>query len=103
MERARHGLRGRCGSAARRDRGGLRRRLGPPRRHRDPGPRASAGRRARDPAPPNRGRLTPALTTAALPELATVPWRPPVDRARLQRRARGWTAWTVATTVPFAL
>lgn len=43
------------------------------------------------------------MTSAALPELATVPWRPPVDRAQLRRRARGWTLWTIATTVPFAL
>jgi hypothetical protein len=41
------------------------------------------------------------LTSAALPELASVPWRPPIDAARLRRFGRLWTAWTVALTVPF--
>ena len=42
------------------------------------------------------------MTTAALTELASVPWRPPADRARLRRWGRLWTAWTVACIVPFA-
>jgi hypothetical protein len=40
--------------------------------------------------------------TAVLPETAAVPWRPRTDAARLRRRARAWTATTVAHTVPFA-
>ena len=37
----------------------------------------------------------------ALPELASVPWRPPTDGRWLRRRARVWTAWTALYTVPF--
>jgi hypothetical protein len=40
-------------------------------------------------------------TGDVLPETAAVYWRPRVDEARLQRAARGWTATTVAHTVPF--
>ena len=47
----------------------------------DPGARASARRRPRDPAPPDRRRLTVAVA-APLPELASVPWRP-AGRRRL--------------------
>lgn len=41
------------------------------------------------------------MTSAALPELATVPWRPAIDPARLRRWERVWTLWTVGWTVPF--
>jgi hypothetical protein len=41
------------------------------------------------------------VSTAALPELASVPWRPPIDAARLRRWGTLWTLWTVAWTVPF--
>ena len=37
----------------------------------------------------------------ALPELATVHWRPLADDRRLRRSGRIWTATTVAHTVPF--
>ena len=40
------------------------------------------------------------MEAASLPELATVPWRPRVDAARLRRRGRLWTATTVAHVVP---
>jgi hypothetical protein len=43
------------------------------------------------------------LTSAALPELASVAWRPPIDSARLRRWGRLWTLWTVGWTIPFAL
>ena len=36
-----------------------------------------------------------------LPELASVPWRPPIDAARLQRWGTLWTLWTVGWTIPF--
>lgn len=39
----------------------------------------------------------------ALPELASVYWRPRADDRRLQSRARLWTLTTVAHTVPFGL
>jgi hypothetical protein len=41
------------------------------------------------------------LSAAALPELAAVPWRPPVDRDRLRRWALAWTVWTIGWTIPF--
>jgi hypothetical protein len=41
------------------------------------------------------------LASATLPELATVPWRAPIDPARLRRWGRLWTLWTVAWTIPF--
>jgi hypothetical protein len=41
------------------------------------------------------------VASAALPEVASVPWRPPVDPARLRRWGRLWTLWTVAWTIPF--
>ena len=41
------------------------------------------------------------MASAALPELAAVPWRKPVDPDRLQRWGRTWTLWTIAFTVPF--
>ena len=40
------------------------------------------------------------MEAASLPELATVPWRPRVDAARLRRRGWLWTATTVAHVVP---
>jgi hypothetical protein len=43
------------------------------------------------------------VASAALPELAAVPWRKPVDHDRLQRWGRVWTLWTIAFTVPFAV
>jgi len=39
----------------------------------------------------------------ALPELASVPWRPPTDRSWLRRRAYVWQAWTALYTVPFVI
>ena len=39
---------------------------------------------------------------AALPELASVPWRSPTDARWLRRYGRLWQAWTVLYTVPFA-
>jgi hypothetical protein len=39
--------------------------------------------------------------TAALPELASVPWRSRTDRRWLRRWGRIWGAWTVLYTVPF--
>jgi hypothetical protein len=41
------------------------------------------------------------LASAALPELAAVPWRAPIDRERLRRWGRLWTLWTVGWTIPF--
>jgi hypothetical protein len=43
------------------------------------------------------------LATAALPELAAVPWREPVGADRLRRWGRLWTLWTVAWTIPFVV
>jgi hypothetical protein len=39
--------------------------------------------------------------TAALPELASVPWRQRTDQRWLRRWGRIWGAWTVLYTVPF--
>jgi hypothetical protein len=36
-----------------------------------------------------------------LPETAAVYWRPRLDAARLRRREHGWTASTLAHTIPF--
>jgi hypothetical protein len=41
------------------------------------------------------------VASAALPELAAVPWRKPIDAARLRRWGQVWTLWTVGSTVPF--
>jgi len=41
------------------------------------------------------------MTGAALPELASVPWRQRTDERWLRRWGRIWGAWTVAYTVPF--
>lgn len=41
------------------------------------------------------------LPEGALPELAAVPWRDRTGRRALERYGRVWTAWTVASTVPF--
>jgi hypothetical protein len=41
-------------------------------------------------------------TEAALPELASVPWRSRTDERWLRRYGRLWHAWTVLYTVPFA-
>ena len=41
------------------------------------------------------------MASAALPELAAVPWRAPIDSERLRRWGRVWTLWTVASTIPF--
>jgi hypothetical protein len=40
-------------------------------------------------------------TGAALPELASVPWRSRTDERWLQRYGRLWHAWTALYTVPF--
>ena len=39
--------------------------------------------------------------TSVLPETAAVYWRPRLDAARLRRREQGWTASTLAHTIPF--
>lgn len=39
----------------------------------------------------------------ALPELASVPWRPRASAASLRRRGRQWTLTTVAAAVPFTV
>lgn len=41
------------------------------------------------------------MTSAALPELAAVPWRKRIDAGRLRRWGRAWTLWTVGWTIPF--
>jgi hypothetical protein len=41
------------------------------------------------------------LASAALSELAAVPWRTPVSADRLRRSGRVWTLWTVGWTIPF--
>jgi hypothetical protein len=41
--------------------------------------------------------------TAALPELASVPWRTRTDERWLRRWGRIWGAWTVLYTVPFVV
>jgi hypothetical protein len=41
------------------------------------------------------------LRTAALPELASVPWRQRTDARWLTRWGRIWHAWTLLYTVPF--
>lgn len=41
-------------------------------------------------------------TEAALPELASVPWRERTSAATLVRRGQWWTAYTVGHIVPFA-
>jgi hypothetical protein len=38
---------------------------------------------------------------SVLPETAAVYWRPRIDAARLRRRGWGWTASTLAHTIPF--
>lgn len=43
----------------------------------------------------------PSAAEPALPELAAVPWRKREDAGALIWRARTWTAWTAAHTVPF--
>ena len=43
------------------------------------------------------------MASAALPELAAVPWRTPVDPDRLRRWGRLWTLWTVGWTIPFVI
>ena len=37
----------------------------------------------------------------ALPELASVPWRPPTDGRWLRRRGHLWQAWTALFALPF--
>ncbi len=44
---------------------------------------------------------TVAEPSGALPELASVHWRPRVDDGRLRRAGRAWTATTIAHVVPF--
>ena len=41
------------------------------------------------------------MESAALPELAAVPWRTPITPDRLRRTACIWTIWTVGWTIPF--
>ena len=41
------------------------------------------------------------MASAALPELAAVPWRKPIDPARLRRWGRIWTLWTIGWSIPF--
>ena len=40
-------------------------------------------------------------SAAALPELATVPWRPRASADSLRRRGAFWTGYTIAHVVPF--
>lgn len=40
------------------------------------------------------------MSAGALPERASVAWRPPMTEARLRTYARSWTVTTVAQTVP---
>ena len=42
------------------------------------------------------------MAEAALPELASVPWRARTDARWLRRYGRLWHAWTLLYTVPFA-
>ena len=42
-----------------------------------------------------------AESAAALPELASVPWRPRATADSLQRRGAFWTAYTIGHVVPF--
>jgi hypothetical protein len=41
------------------------------------------------------------VASAALPELAAVPWRKPIDHNWLRRWGRVWTLWTVGWSIPF--
>jgi hypothetical protein len=41
------------------------------------------------------------MGSAALTELASVPWRAQIDDARLRRWGRVWTVWTIGWTIPF--
>jgi hypothetical protein len=41
------------------------------------------------------------VASAALPELAAVPWRKPIDADRLRRWGLVWTLWTVGWSIPF--
>jgi hypothetical protein len=41
------------------------------------------------------------VAAAALPELASVPWRARTDARWLARRGRLWHAWTLLYTIPF--
>jgi hypothetical protein len=43
------------------------------------------------------------VASATLPELATVPWRAPIDPDRLRRWGRWSTLWTVGWTIPFII
>jgi hypothetical protein len=47
--------------------------------------------------------MTTSSGPAALPELASVPWRARTDEAWLQRYGRLWQGWTIALSVPFVL
>ena len=47
--------------------------------------------------------MTTSSGPAALPELASVPWRARTDEAWLQRYGRLWQAWTIALSVPFVV
>ena len=42
------------------------------------------------------------MAESALPELASVHWRPLVDERNLRRLNRGWTVTTIAHVLPFA-
>jgi hypothetical protein len=41
------------------------------------------------------------VSQAALPELASVPWRRRESATSLRRKGQGWTAWTLALSLPF--
>lgn len=43
------------------------------------------------------------MASAALPELAAVPWRTPIDHDCLERWGRLWTLFTVGWVVPFTV
>jgi hypothetical protein len=46
---------------------------------------------------------SPHQSAAALPELASVPWRQRTDELWLRRWGRIWQAWTLLYTVPFLI
>src|SRR4051794_12573457 len=68
------------------------------------GARAAAGRGTRDHAPADQRGLKsgpPIRLEPALPELASVYWRAPMDAQRLRKRERFWTLTSLAHVFPF--
>src|SRR3954468_4756148 len=104
-DRRRRGDRARRGGVSRAARPGLLRHGLDGRGPRRAGARAAGRRRPRDHAPADQRRLIGVAggPAYALPELASVYWREPMDERRLVRRGRLWTLTTVAHVVPFLL